>query len=57
MSAAATVNDVIQERRLVTEIPGPASQGWLARKNAAVAAGVVALSGLAVRSAIGQGAL
>lgn len=40
MSAAATVNDVIQERRLITEIPGPASQGWLARKNAAVASGV-----------------
>ena len=35
-----TDNDIIQERRLVTSIPGPTSQALLARKNDAVASGV-----------------
>lgn len=35
-----TVNDVVQERRLVTSIPGPVSQGLHARKAAAVSNGV-----------------
>jgi len=35
-----TINDVVQERRLVTSIPGPASQALHARKTAAVSNGV-----------------
>ena len=35
-----TVNDVVQERRLVTSIPGPTSQALHARKAAAVSNGV-----------------
>ncbi|MFM8895864.1 MAG: 4-aminobutyrate--2-oxoglutarate transaminase [Actinomycetales bacterium] len=35
-----TVNDVVQERRLVTSIPGPVSQSLHARKTAAVSNGV-----------------
>ncbi|MBU6245347.1 MAG: 4-aminobutyrate--2-oxoglutarate transaminase [Actinomycetales bacterium] len=34
------VNDIVQERRLVTAIPGPASLAMHARKTAAVSAGV-----------------
>ena len=41
-------NGVAQERRLVTEIPGPRSQALQARKTGAVSAGVgVTLFGLA----------
>ncbi len=32
--------DIPQERKLVTEIPGPRSNGWFARRHDAVAAGV-----------------
>ena len=35
--------DITQERKLVTEIPGPRSREWFARREAAVAAGVAAL--------------
>lgn len=35
-----TDNDVVQELRLVTEVPGPRSQALLARKTQAVSAGV-----------------
>lgn len=40
IAAHDTINGVVQERRLLTEIPGPVSQGLLARKTHAVSAGV-----------------
>jgi 4-aminobutyrate aminotransferase/(S)-3-amino-2-methylpropionate transaminase len=40
MSALITEPSVAQQRRLVTEIPGPRSQALMARKSGAVAAGV-----------------
>lgn len=40
MTAIAVDNDIRQERRLVTSVPGPLSQAWLARKTNAVSAGV-----------------
>jgi len=40
MTAIAVDNHIDQERRLVTSVPGPQSQAWLARKNHAVSAGV-----------------
>lgn len=40
MSVVATDNGVIQERRLITDIPGPKSVGMMARKAEAVSAGV-----------------
>ena len=40
MTAVVDNNGVVQERRLVTEIPGPRSSAMLARKTDAVSAGV-----------------
>lgn len=40
MTAVIADNGIAQERRLVTEIPGPISAGMMARKNQAVSAGV-----------------
>ncbi len=40
MTATHTREDVAQERRLVTDIPGPRSRALMERKQAAVAAGV-----------------
>lgn len=40
MTAVAVDNNVVQERRLITEIPGPKSVGMMARKAEAVSAGV-----------------
>jgi 4-aminobutyrate aminotransferase / (S)-3-amino-2-methylpropionate transaminase / 5-aminovalerate transaminase len=40
MTAVIADNGIAQERRLITEIPGPKSQGMLARKTEAVSAGV-----------------
>ena len=40
MTAVAVDNNVAQERRLITDIPGPKSVGMMARKAEAVSAGV-----------------
>ncbi len=40
MTIIATDSDIVQQRRLVTEVPGPASQALLARRNASVSQGV-----------------
>ena len=36
----SVASDIVQERRLVTPLPGPRSQELMARKSAAVASGV-----------------
>jgi 4-aminobutyrate aminotransferase/(S)-3-amino-2-methylpropionate transaminase len=40
MTIIATDTDIVQERRLVTDVPGPASQALLARRNVSVSQGV-----------------
>ncbi len=40
MTIIATDTEIVQQRRLVTEVPGPASQALLARRNASVSQGV-----------------
>jgi len=40
MTAVSVDNRIVQERRLVTSIPGPVSTALLARKDGAVSAGV-----------------
>ena len=43
MTVVAAKDDLVQERRLVTELPGPRSQELFARRQAAVSNGVSTL--------------
>jgi 4-aminobutyrate aminotransferase / (S)-3-amino-2-methylpropionate transaminase / 5-aminovalerate transaminase len=45
--------DIPQERKLVTEIPGPRSRGWFARRDAAVPRGVANLHPIVTARAAG----
>jgi 4-aminobutyrate aminotransferase/(S)-3-amino-2-methylpropionate transaminase len=45
--------DITQERKLVTEIPGPRSRAWFTRRADAVAAGVAALNPIVTARASG----
>ena len=45
--------DIPQERKVVTEIPGPKSRAWFARRTAAVANGVGAIHPIVTARASG----
>ncbi|HSH32867.1 MAG TPA: 4-aminobutyrate--2-oxoglutarate transaminase, partial [Actinomycetota bacterium] len=46
--------DIPQERKLVTEIPGPKSREWFARREQAVARGVGAIHPIVTARASGS---